>query len=189
MNSLVGNTSLREVILSGGDPLSLDDPVLADLAKKIAHIAHIRRFRIHTRMPIVIPQRVTDELLAWLSRTNLTMVIVLHVNHPAEIDGPVAEAITRLASTGALLFSQSVLLQGVNDRSAVLAELFESLIDLRVTPYYLHQLDRVQGAAHFEVSQQHGIQLISELRARLPGYAVPCYVRDIPGNRNKHVLA
>ena len=116
------------------------------------------------------------------------MLMVLHVNHPAEIDGAVAHSVARLADAGIPLLSQSVLLRGVNDRPDILVELFESLVDLRVMPYYLHQLDRVAGAAHFEVSEQRGVELMGELRERLPGYAVPRYVRDIPGNRSKHVL-
>jgi KamA family protein len=140
-------------------------------------------------MPVVVPQRVTDDLLTRIKQTRLTVVMVLHINHPAEIDDLVAEAIGRLVDAGIPLLSQSVLLRGVNDNIDVLAELFERLIDHRVMPYYLHQLDRVAGAAHFEVPEAVGINLIEELRCRLPGYAVPRYVHDIPGNRSKQVLA
>jgi EF-P beta-lysylation protein EpmB len=181
--------SLHEVILSGGDPLILGDADLADLAGQLASIPHLRRLRLHTRLPVVVPQRVTNDLIAWIGNTRLTVLIVLHINHPAEIDGAVARAIGRIVDAGIPLLSQSVLLRGVNDRGEVLAELFERLVDLRVMPYYLHQLDRVAGAAHFEVPEQRGIELIAELRARLPGYAVPHYVRDIPGNLNKKALA
>jgi KamA family protein len=177
------------VILSGGDPLCLEDGFLAELAEKLAAIPHVRRLRVHTRLPIVIPQRVTEGLIGWLRGTRLVPVLVVHVNHPAEIDGAVAAALRRLVEAGIPVLSQSVLLRGVNDRVEVLAELFERLVDLRVMPYYLHQLDRVLGAAHFEVPEQRGIALVRRLRARLPGYAVPRYVRDAPGMSHKWVLA
>ena len=183
------DSSIREVILSGGDPLTLPDGQLAELARRLAAIAHLRRLRVHTRLPIVIPARVTDELLAWLRGTRLATVVVVHVNHPAEVDASVAEALSRLVDAGVPVLSQSVLLGGVNDRADVLVELFERLVELRVMPYYLHQLDRVAGAAHFEVRQARGIELIEEIRARLPGYAVPRYVRDEPGSTSKRVLA
>jgi len=181
--------SIHEVILSGGDPLVLDDELLADLAGRVAAIRHVRRLRLHTRVPIVIPQRVTAELLRWLRATRLAPVVVVHVNHPAEIDGPVAAALGRLVDAGVPVLSQSVLLCGINDRVDVLAELFERLVDLRVMPYYLHQLDRVAGAAHFEVPEATGRELINKLRAWLPGYAVPRYVRETPGEANKRPLA
>ncbi len=189
LDHLAQDPSIHEVILSGGDPLALDDGALGELAQEIAGLDHVRRIRLHTRMPVVVPQRVTDEFLAWASRSRLTVVMVLHINHPAEIDGAVATAIGQLSDAGIPLLSQSVLLRGINNDSDVLAELFERLIDHRVMPYYLHQLDRVAGAAHFEVPESEGIKLIENLRCRLPGYAVPRYVHDIPGNRGKQVLA
>ena len=177
--------TLTEVILSGGDPLTLVDDLLARLANRLAEIPHLRRLRIHTRLPIVIPQRVNDELLAWLTGTRLTPIVVVHVNHPAEIDDTVAAALGRLLDAGVPLLNQSVLLRGVNDDAEVLTELCERLIDLRVLPYYLHQLDRVAGAAHFEVPIERGRQLIAELQRRLPGYAVPRYVQEIAGRDHK----
>ena len=180
--------SIREVILSGGDPLTVDDSRLARLARRLADVPHLRRLRVHTRLPIVVPQRVTEELLAWLRGTRLTAVLVLHVNHPAEIDTPVAVALGRLVDAGVPVLGQSVLLRGVNDRVDVLAELCERLVDLRVMPYYLHQLDRVAGAAQFEVPEATGVELLRQLRARLPGYAVPRYVQEVPGRPNKVVL-
>ena len=173
------------MILSGGDPLTLVDDLLARLANRLAEIPHLRRLRIHTRLPIVIPQRVNDELLAWLTGTRLTPIVVVHVNHPAEIDDAVAAALGRLIDAGVPLLNQAVLLRGVNDDAEVLAELCERLIDLRVLPYYLHQLDRVAGAAHFEVPIERGRQLIAELQRRLPGYAVPRYVQEIAGRDHK----
>ena len=181
--------SVREVVLSGGDPLCLEDSFLAELAQRLAAIDHVHRLRIHTRLPIVIPQRVNDELIAWLRGTRLVPIFAVHVNHPAEIDNAVAAAFGQLVEAGIPVLSQSVLLRGVNDRVDVLAELFERLVDLRVMPYYLHQLDRVFGASHFEVPEVRGIELVRQLRARLPGYAIPRYVREAPGAPNKWVLA
>jgi L-lysine 2,3-aminomutase len=189
LGEVAASTSTREVILSGGDPLTLDDNVLAWLAERLAAIPHLSRLRVHTRLPIVIPERITDELLAWLRGTRLTPLVVVHVNHPVEIDDAVARGLARLVDAGIVVLSQSVLLRGVNDRVEVLAGLFERLADLRVMPYYLHQLDRVAGAAHFEVPEAEGISLIEQLRARLPGYAVPRYVRQPPEGLSKRVLA
>jgi EF-P beta-lysylation protein EpmB len=189
LDEIAGDPSIREVILSGGDPLTLDDDLLAQLARNLAAIPHLRRLRVHTRMPTVIPQRVTDDLLAWLRGTRLTPIIVVHVNHAAEIDGQVAMALGRLIDARVPVLSQSVLLRGVNDCVDVLAELCERLVDLRVMPYYLHQLDRVAGAANFEVPELTGARLIQQIRARLPGYAVPRYVRETPGQANKRVVA
>lgn len=177
-----------EVILSGGDPLMLDDARLGRLAARIASIPQVRRLRVHTRLPVLIPQRVTPGLLAAIRATRLAVIFVLHVNHAAEIDAQVAAAIAALADAGIPLLSQSVLLRGVNDNLDALVQLFERLVDLRVIPYYLHQLDRVAGAAHFEVSETAGRRLVREMRKRLPGYAVPRYVRDIPGSPYKKPL-
>lgn len=179
------DSSLEEVILSGGDPLSLVDPLLAQLADRLAAIPHIRRLRIHTRLPIVIPQRVTDELLDWLCGTRLTPIMVVHANHPAEIDDAVAAALGRLVNSGIPVLNQAVLLRGVNDDSIVLVELCQRLVNLRVMPYYLHQLDRVSGAAHFEVPIERGRELMANLQSRLPGYAVPRYVQEIAGEEHK----
>lgn len=188
LRELAADPTLHEVVLSGGDPLALEDSCLADLAGRVEAIPHVRRLRVHTRFPVVVPQRVTDELLSWLCTGRMTSLMVVHVNHPAEIDADVAAALGRLVAAGVPVLSQTVLLRGVNDRVEVLAELFERLIDVRVIPYYLHQLDRVAGAMHFEVAPADGLKLIQQLRARLPGYAVPRYVREIPGEPGKVVL-
>lgn len=180
--------SITEVILSGGDPLTIDDPELARLARRLDSLPHLRRIRLHTRLPIVVPQRVTDELLSWLRAGRITPVVVVHANHPAEIDTSVAAALTRLVDAGVPVLNQSVLLRGVNDNLETLAALCERLIDLRVIPYYLHQLDRAAGTAAFEVGTEKGRELIGALRTRLPGYAVPRYVREIPGTPHKVVL-
>ncbi|HID74832.1 MAG TPA: EF-P beta-lysylation protein EpmB [Planctomycetaceae bacterium] len=186
---IAGEKSIREVVLSGGDPLTLSDDSLSQLASHLASIPHLRRIRVHTRLPVVIPDRVTDELLAWLRGTRLTPVVVVHVNHPAEVDEAVARALGRLVDAGVPVLSQSVLLRRVNDSAPVLAQLCERLVDLRVQPYYLHQLDRVAGAAHFEVPGCVGERLIGSIRSQLPGYAVPRYVCDRPGSLNKTPLA
>ncbi|HEY1786110.1 MAG TPA: EF-P beta-lysylation protein EpmB [Pirellulales bacterium] len=181
LDEIEQDPTLSEVILSGGDPLTLVDDVLAELVAELAKIGHLRRLRIHTRLPILIPERVTDALLAWLRGTRLTPVVVVHVNHAVELDDAVREALARLADAGVPLLNQTVLLRGINDQLETLVELSERLIDCRVMPYYLHQLDRVAGAAHFEVAEATGRRLIDQMRARLPGYAVPRYVREEPG--------
>ena len=186
---IAGDHSLREVILSGGDPLSISDERLAELVRDLATSPHLRRLRVHTRFPIVIPERVTDAMLAWLTGTRLTPIVVLHANHSAELDGNVARAIVRLVEAGVTVLNQSVLLAGVNDGLESLLALCEKLVDLRAIPYYLHQLDRVSGAAHFDVPVEKGKRLIRALRRRLPGYAVPRYVQEVPGRRSKVVLA
>ncbi|MBN2023220.1 MAG: KamA family radical SAM protein [Pirellulales bacterium] len=186
---LAADPSVHEVVLSGGDPLGLDDPRLAWLLARLADVASLRRVRVHTRFPVAIPQRVTASLIETLRGTRLVPIAAVHVNHPAEIDRDVAAALGRFVDAGIPVLGQTVLLRGVNDCADTLATLFERLVDLRVMPYYLHQLDRVAGAAHFEVSETVGIRLIAELRARLPGYAAPRYVREVPGEPGKRVLA
>jgi L-lysine 2,3-aminomutase len=181
--------SINELILSGGEPLLLPDELLAKLAAKFTKISHLKRLRIHTRMPIVIPQRVCNALISWLKGTRLTSIMVVHVNHPCEIDAEVAAGLGRLVDAGVPVLSQGVLLAGINDDLEVLAELYERLVDLRVMPYYLHQLDPVAGAAHFEVPIAKGKALIAGLRARLPGYAVPKYVRETQGGASKEIIA
>ena len=167
----------------------LPDTQLSYFAARLTEIAHVRRLRVHSRLPVMIPQRVNQDLLGWLRGSRLTTILVIHVNHRAEIDEAVAAALGRLVDAGVPVLAQSVLLRGVNDDVQTLAELYGRLIDLRVLPYYLHQLDRVAGAAHFEVSEARGIELIEQLRTRLPGYAVPRYVRETPGQPGKTVLA
>ena len=189
LQEIAADRSIREVVLSGGDPLILSDRELAELAEKLAQIPHLRRLRVHSRMPVMIPQRVTDELLSLLRGGRLSTMVVVHVNHPAEIDAAVTTAFGRLIDAGVPVLGQSVLLRGVNDRADVLDALCQRLIDLRVIPYYLHQLDAVAGAAHFEVPVAAGVALIEELRARLPGYGVPRYVRETPGGASKEPLA
>lgn len=183
------DTSLHEILLSGGDPLTLTDPILQQLAARIAQASHIRRLRIHTRLPVMIPSRVTDALLAWLTETRLRPIVVVHVNHPHELGEDVTAALARLADAGVPLLNQSVLLRGVNDNAETLIELSERLFACRVMPYYLHQLDRVQGAAHFLVERDEGVRIVETLRRSLPGYLVPRYVEEIAGDANKRIIA
>jgi EF-P beta-lysylation protein EpmB len=179
------DTSINEVLLSGGDPLSLSDRRLAQLTSSLEKLPHIRRLRIHTRQPIVLPERVDSGFCEWLTSVQLQKVVVLHTNHANEIDASVRAACRKLADCGATLLNQSVLLAGINDRTEVLAQLSESLFAAGVLPYYLHLLDRVQGAAHFEVGAEHGVALVNALVERLPGYLVPKLVREIAGERAK----
>lgn len=188
LRAIAADCSLGEVILSGGDPLSVSDGPLAELVGRLAAIRHLRRLRIHTRLPIVIPERVTDELIALIQRTRLSTIVVVHANHAHELDDHVAAGVAKMVDAGIVLLNQAVLLRGVNDTAEAQAALCERLVDLRVMPYYLHQLDRVSGAAHFEVPVTTGRRIMEELRARLPGYAVPRYVQEIPGAEAKIVL-
>jgi EF-P beta-lysylation protein EpmB len=189
IDRIAADPSIDEAILSGGDPLTLVDEHLAQLAERLADVPHLRRLRIHTRLPIVIPQRVTSDLLDWLRGTRLAPIMVVHANHANEIDNATAAALTRLVDAGIPLLNQSVLLADVNDTAQALIDLSRRLVDLRVMPYYLHQLDRAQGAAHFEVPIERGLALIDQMRRALPGYAVPRYVQEIAGEPNKRVLA
>ncbi|MDG4595085.1 MAG: EF-P beta-lysylation protein EpmB [Candidatus Contendobacter sp.] len=182
---LAGDSNLREVILSGGDPLSLSDRRLSALLAALDRIPHLERLRIHSRQPIVLPERVDEGLLNALAGTRLRLVLVVHANHPREIDADVRAALARLAAAGVTLLNQSVLLRGVNDSVAVLAELSEALFAARVLPYYLHLLDPVRGAAHFDVNEIEASAIIKTLRRRLPGYLAPRLVREQPGQLAK----
>lgn len=188
LHVLATDDSIHEVLLSGGDPLMLTDRRLGQLIERLDEIHHLRRLRIHTRLPIVLPDRVTDTLLGVLKSTRLTPFMVVHANHPRELTGDCAEAVRKLVRSGITTLNQAVLLQGINDTLEVQLELCERLIDLGVIPYYLNQLDRVRGAAHFEVDELQGRFLVAELRRRLPGYAVPQFVRDEPGWGHKRPL-
>ena len=183
------NSTIDEVILSGGDPLMLVDSQLAQLIAMLASVPHVHRLRIHTRMPIVVPARVTSELLECLTGGPAVPVVVVHSNHPQEVDSQVQSALGSLASAGVLLLNQSVLLRGVNDNLDTLVALSRRLLDCRVFPYYLHQLDRVDGAAHFEVPAERGVDLIHQMRAQLSGYGVPRFAREVAGEPSKQVLA
>jgi EF-P beta-lysylation protein EpmB len=179
------DASIEEVILSGGDPLSLATPKLAELTDALRTVAHVRRLRIHTRLPIVLPERVDDELVHWLRGLPWPVAIVLHANHANEIDAAVTGACSRLHLTGANLLNQAVLLRGVNDEVQTLTDLSTRLFAAGVLPYYLHQLDRVAGAAHFAVDDERARMLVEGLRERLSGYLVPRLVREIAGESSK----
>ncbi len=185
LEHLAGNATINEVILSGGDPLSLSTARLAELGDGLAKIPHVTRLRIHTRLPVVLPERVDAELTDWLSGLPLQRVVVIHANHASELDARVAEACLALRSSGATVLNQSVLLRGVNDSVQSLAALSERLFACHVLPYYLHQLDRVRGAAHFEVDDRRARALHGDLRARLPGFLVPQLVRETAGATSK----
>jgi EF-P beta-lysylation protein EpmB len=180
--------TISEVIYSGGDPLLAKDDMLAALTQKIAAIDHVHTLRIHTRLPIVIPERITTSLLTWLTETRLKTVLVTHANHPNEIDYSVKEALQRLRNAGVTVLNQSVLLQGVNDDVDTLVDLSRKLFDASVLPYYLHMLDAVQGAAHFAVSDEKAKKLIAEMCLKLPGYLVPKLVREKSGVLTKMPL-
>ena len=180
LDEIAADESIREVILSGGDPLTIVDAVLEQLVDELAAIPHLRRLRVHTRLPIMIPERVTDDFVSLLANTRLTPVVAIHANHDIELDSSVAVALAKLSAAAIPLLNQAVLLRGINDTVDAQAALWERLIDLRVMPYYLHQFDRVAGAAHFEVPMDRGRQIMKQLRARLPGYAVPRYVQEVP---------
>ncbi|MDR1962444.1 MAG: KamA family radical SAM protein [Planctomycetaceae bacterium] len=177
--------TIEEVILSGGDPLLLDDSELDRLLHYIIKISHVKRLRIHSRLPIVLPKRLTPELIRIFSLP-FPIYLVLHINHPNELSREFLDC--RQLLHAPVILSQTVLLKGINDDVEVLYQLFDRLIDNRIVPYYLHQLDRVHGAAHFEVSQDRGCRLVEQLRHRLPGYAIPQYVQEIPGMKNKQFI-
>lgn len=185
LDTIAADATIAEVILSGGDPLLADDAFLAAIVSRLEAMPHVTRLRIHTRLPIVLPSRVTAGLVDVLRSTRLTRVVVLHANHPSELDASVAEAVRRLAATPAILLNQAVLLAGVNDSATVLRSLSKRLVELGVVPYYLHLLDRVRGAAHFDVPEPLARGLHRELRDSLPGYAVPRLVREVPGEPAK----
>jgi EF-P beta-lysylation protein EpmB len=182
------NSSIQEVLLSGGDPLSLDTPLLQALISQLESIPHVTRLRFHTRFPIGIPERIDSPFLEMLQKSRLQVYMVLHVNHPDELDDAIFDACARLKRARVTLLTQTVLLKGVNDDATILAKLCTNLIDHGIIPYYLHQLDRVSGALHFEVSQAKGLALIAQLETMLPGYAVPRYVQEIPQRLHKTQL-
>ena len=187
--ALAADPSIEELILSGGDPLSLGNARLQTLGRELADIPHLRSLRLHTRNAIVLPSRVDDGLVEWIKGLPWRVTVVLHVNHAQELEGDAVEAIARLRSTGALLLNQSVLLRGVNDDAATLVALSKRLHALGVLPYYLHLTDAVNGTAHFDVDEARGRAIVDALARALPGYLVPRLVREVPGEEAKVVLA
>ena len=185
---LAADDRINEVIFSGGDPLATSDRILARLAQEVAGIPHIKRLRLHTRLPVVIPQRVDSQLLSWLGNSGLQTVLVVHVNHPAEIDDEVKAAMRKLKQAGILLLNQAVLLRGINDDADTQERLSETLFEADILPYYLHAFDPVAGAAHYDPGDERARELARELLNRLPGFLVPRLVREIPGEGSKQPL-
>jgi len=181
LDALSRRTDVRELILSGGDPLCLSDNRLRQLIADAARLPHLQRLRIHTRVPVVMPSRVTEALCQILADSRLQAVVVIHANHPREITPFLDQALSQLRTAAVPLLNQTVLLKSVNDDADTLATLSESLFGIGVLPYYLHTLDRVAGAAHFDLPLARARRLHAELRMRLPGYLVPRMVRELPG--------
>lgn len=188
LNYIANNIEINEVIFSGGDPLMASDEHLSWLVEQLERIPHIKRLRIHSRLPVVIPQRVTSGLVELLKKTRLKSAVVLHINHKNEIDSALVNALEKFKVARIPLFNQSVLLKGVNDNVDALTQLSEDLFDNGIQPYYLHMFDPVQGVAHFDVDTQHAKQLVNEMMAILPGFMVPKLVREIPGEANKTLI-
>ncbi len=188
LEAIRADAGVEEVLLSGGDPLSLATPKLAELTAALAGIPHVRRLRIHSRLPVVLPQRVDGGLVRWLAGLPWPVAFVIHANHANEFDAEVDAALGRLRGAGVQLLNQAVLLRGVNDSVEALAALGERSFAAGVLPYYLHQLDRVAGVAHFEVPDEQALALHAQLRARLSGYLVPRLVREVPGDTGKRPL-
>ncbi len=188
IEELKKDQSITEVILSGGDPLVLDDSELTKLVAKLEPIEHVKRLRIHTRLPVVIPNRINHQLINWISKTRLKMVMVLHINHANEINTKMYKQLQKLKDTNCMLLNQSVLLKGVNDQSSSLIYLSEALFNAGVLPYYLHLLDKVEGAAHFDVSELHAQDLMREITKHLPGYLVPKLVRETASEQSKSLI-
>lgn len=182
------HSELNEIILSGGDPLMAKDHELDWLIEQLEKIAHLERLRIHTRLAVVIPNRITDKLCQLLAQSRLDIILVTHINHPNEIDESVISVMHKLKQHHVTLLNQSVLLKGINDNSKTLVELSNKLFKAGILPYYLHLLDKVQGAAHFLVDDQTAQSLMRELATQVSGYLVPKLAREVGGEKNKRVL-
>lgn len=188
LDYIASDNTISEVILSGGDPLSLSDKLLQSFTTQLSIIPHVKRLRFHTRLLVMLPERVTEEFIYWLSSLRFDTAIVIHVNHPREIDSAVVKSLQSLRQANITLLNQSVLLKQVNDDAIVLAELSERLFSAGVLPYYLHLLDKVQGAAHFDVDQDKAMQIHQQLMRMLPGYLVPRLVCEEAGATSKTLL-
>lgn len=189
LRTIASDSSIREIVLSGGDPLSLSNEELSRLLAAIARIPHVRRVRFHTRFPIGIPERIDGGLIDLLANHPQQIFFALHINHPREIDADILNALKKIQILGIPILSQTVLLKGVNDDEKTLHQLCEILIDAAILPYYLHLLDRVKGSSHFEVSEDRACQLIEYLKNHLSGYGVPKLVREIAGEPCKTAIA
>jgi len=189
MEYIAADVTITEVILSGGDPLAVSDSTLRQFTDMLTEIPHVKRLRIHTRLPVVLPERVTPDFIAWANDLSLQLVMVLHVNHAQEINHEVERMFQQLRATDMTLLNQSVLLKDVNDHVQILADLSESLFASGVLPYYLHVLDKVEGAAHFDLDLPVAQQLHTDLAKILPGYLLPRLVCETPGEQSKTLLA
>ncbi|MCQ9122252.1 EF-P beta-lysylation protein EpmB [Rodentibacter pneumotropicus] len=185
LDYIAEHTEIEEVIFSGGDPLMAKDHELTWLIKRLENLPHLQRLRIHTRLPVVIPQRITDEFCAILEKSRLQTVMVTHINHPNEIDELLAYAMKKLRNAGITLLNQSVLLKGINDDAQVLKNLSDKLFQIGILPYYLHLLDKVQGASHFLVGDNQAMAIYKTLQSLTSGYLVPKLAREIAGEPNK----
>ncbi len=186
---LKAHPQINEVILSGGDPLMMKDSLLADKVRQIEALPQIKRLRIHSRLPVVIPARVCDAMISWITTSRLDIVMVWHINHANEIDAEVKQAAIRLKQAGVTLLNQGVILKGVNDNVDAQVALSETLFDAGILPYYMFTLDPVEGAAHFDISVNEAQQLMGQVAAELPGYLVPKLAKEIPGKSAKTVFA
>lgn len=186
---LKNDPTISEVILSGGDPLSLSNEALTHLFNELEAIPHIQRIRFHTRFPVGIPERIDDDFLSLLASSSKQIFFIVHINHSLELDIDVVSSLKKIQRLGIPVLNQAVLLKGVNDDEKILLALCESLINAGVTPYYLHALDSVSGAAHFALPDERGLELIAYLQKNLSGYGVPRFVREEPGRPSKTVVS
>ena len=185
LERIQGDSSISEIILSGGDPLLLSDKKLASLINDLKSIEHLNTLRIHTRVPVFLPERINKDLLTLLQACPLKVVMVIHCNHPREIDLAVEQQLSALKQIGITLLNQAVLLKNVNDDAKTLVDLSQRLFEADVLPYYLHLLDKVNGAAHFDVPEEKAKQIYQQLLSSLPGYLVPKLVREAPDRPSK----
>ena len=188
LSAIQADAQINEVIFSGGDPLMAKDIHLANLAQKICSIPHIKRLRIHTRLPVVMPNRIDGDFTQWFAKLPLQRIMVLHINHANEISASLKRKLQLLQEAGITLLNQAVLLRGINDTVDAQVRLSESLFDAGILPYYLHVLDKVQGTAHFDLETAHATQLMRDVSAELPGFLVPKLVREVGGKRSKSQL-
>ena len=188
LDYLSAHNDINEVILSGGDPLVLDNNKLGQLFSRLTEIRHLQWLRLHTRLPVVLPSRIDDELIALLKNLRFKTTCVIHANHANELLNDEIKVLQRMESSGITLLNQSVLLKGINDSPEALIDLSKRLYQAGTLPYYLHMLDPVKGAMHFHVKQDTAVALLDKVSAALPGYLVPRLVREIPGEASKTAI-
>lgn len=189
INYLTAHPDVNEVILSGGDPLMMKDALLADKVRQIEALPQIKRLRIHSRLPVVIPARVCDDMFDWINKSRLDIIMVWHINHANEMDAELAQAAFKLKQAGVTLLNQGVLLKGINDSVEAQVNLSEAVFDAGILPYYMFTLDPVEGAAHFDITVEEAQKLMGKVAAELPGYLVPKLAKEIPGKTSKTVFA